>query len=173
MPANSSDHPRPRRGRTSRAPKSISTSKGTSGSSVIRSFIGSNEFGKVVSPVVRSYLSIHGTYPPTAATITDGVAALRQGRTAAEIADGFARDTKIQALSDEQFVTQTYRFVFKRDPSGAELAADVKKLQAGNAQVPVVISGDKAVKYEAVVTAMDRLQKAGVLRVGLSVRQGG
>ena len=53
------------------------------------------------------------------------------------------------------------------------LAAAVKKLQAGNAQVPVVISGDKAVKYEAVVTAMDRLQKAGVLRVGLSVRQGG
>ena len=105
--------------------------KGTTGSSVIRSFIGSNEFGKVVSPVVRSYLSIHGTYPPTAATITDGVAALRQGQTAAQIADGFARDTKVQALSDEQFVTQTYRFVFKRDPSGAELAADVKKLQAG------------------------------------------
>ncbi len=52
------------------------------------------------------------------------------------------------------------------------LADAVKKLQAGNAQVPVVISADKAVKYEQVVRAMDRLQRAGVQRVGLSVRQG-
>ena len=54
----------------------------------------------------------------------------------------------------------------------ARLAAAVKALQAGNAQVPVVISADKAVKYEAVVKAMDTLQKSGVQRVGLSVRQG-
>ena len=53
------------------------------------------------------------------------------------------------------------------------LAADVQALQAGNAKVPVVISADKAVKYEAVVRAMDVLQKAGVQRVGLAVRQGG
>jgi biopolymer transport protein TolR len=53
------------------------------------------------------------------------------------------------------------------------LAADVRALQAGNAQVPVVISADKAVKYEQVVRAMDELQRAGIQRVGLSVRQGG
>ena len=55
----------------------------------------------------------------------------------------------------------------------ATLAAAVKKLQAGNAQVPVVISADRNVKYEAVVQAMDVLQRAGVQRVGLAVRQGG
>jgi len=38
---------------------------------------------------------------------------------------------------------------------------------------PVVISADKGVPYEAVVKAMDALQKAGVQRVGLSVKQGG
>ena len=54
-----------------------------------------------------------------------------------------------------------------------QLAGAVKRLQAGNAQVPVVISADKAVRYEAVVRTMDTLQKSGVLRVGLSVRQGG
>jgi len=54
-----------------------------------------------------------------------------------------------------------------------QLASRVKQLQAGNAQVPVVISADKAVKYEQVVKAMDTLQRAGVQRVGLSVRQGG
>ena len=53
------------------------------------------------------------------------------------------------------------------------LAADVKALQAGNAQVPVVISAEKTVKYEAVVRAMDVLQKSGVQRVGLTVKQGG
>ncbi len=55
----------------------------------------------------------------------------------------------------------------------ARLAAAVKALQAGNPQVPVVISADKAVKYEQVVRAMDVLQRAGIQRVGLSVRQGG
>jgi biopolymer transport protein TolR len=54
-----------------------------------------------------------------------------------------------------------------------ELAAAVQALQAGNAAVPVVISADKAVRYESVVKAMDVLQKAGVQRVGLSVKQGG
>ena len=56
--------------------------------------------------------------------------------------------------------------------SVARLAGAVKALQAGNAQVPVVISADKAVRYEQVVRAMDVLQRAGIQRVGLSVRQG-
>jgi biopolymer transport protein TolR len=55
----------------------------------------------------------------------------------------------------------------------AKLGAAVKALQAGNPQVPVVISADKSVKYEQVVRAMDVLQRAGIARIGLSVRQGG
>ena len=51
------------------------------------------------------------------------------------------------------------------------LAARVRELQAGNANTPVVISADRNVKYEAVVKAMDSLQRAGVQRVGLSVKQ--
>ena len=38
---------------------------------------------------------------------------------------------------------------------------------------PVIISADKGVQYDAVIKAMDALQKAGVQRVGLSVKQGG
>ncbi len=53
------------------------------------------------------------------------------------------------------------------------LAERVIKAQAGDAQAPVVISADKAVKYEAVVKVMDILQKAGVQRVGLSVKSNG
>ncbi|MFO1220470.1 MAG: protein TolR [Burkholderiaceae bacterium] len=54
-----------------------------------------------------------------------------------------------------------------------QLAARVKDLQGGNAETPVVISADKNVKYEQVVKVMDTLQRAGVQRVGLTVRQGG
>jgi biopolymer transport protein TolR len=54
-----------------------------------------------------------------------------------------------------------------------QLAARVKAVQNGNADVPVVISADKQVRYEAVVRVMDTLQRSGVLRVGLSVKQTG
>jgi biopolymer transport protein TolR len=53
----------------------------------------------------------------------------------------------------------------------AQLAARVREKQAGNAEVPVVISADRNVKYENVVRVMDTLQRAGVKRVGLSVKQ--
>jgi biopolymer transport protein TolR len=54
-----------------------------------------------------------------------------------------------------------------------QLGARVKELQAGNANSPVVISADKAVRYEQVVKVMDTLQRAGIQRVGLSVKQTG
>jgi biopolymer transport protein TolR len=54
-----------------------------------------------------------------------------------------------------------------------QLGARVREVQAGNADVPVVISADKTVRYESVVRVMDTLQREGVLRVGLSVQQGG
>ena len=54
------------------------------------------------------------------------------------------------------------------------LVARVKALQgpvaADQPAVPVIISADKSVKYETVVSAMDTLQRAGVARVGLSVQ---
>ena len=50
------------------------------------------------------------------------------------------------------------------------VAARVLELQAGNAATPVVISADRSVKYETVVQVMDALQRAGVQRVGLSVK---
>ena len=57
-----------------------------------------------------------------------------------------------------------------------QLAARVKSKQValpgGGADVPVVISADKSVRYESVVRVMDTLQRAGVRRVGLSVKQG-
>ncbi len=65
--------------------------------------------------------------------------------------------------------------VDQQDPASVtlnQLAAQVRDKQAGNAEVPVVISADKSVRYESVVRVMDTLQRAGVKRVGLSVKQG-
>ena len=53
------------------------------------------------------------------------------------------------------------------------VAARVRELQAGDAATPVVISADRSVKYETVVQVMDALQRAGVQRVGLSVKNSG
>ena len=55
----------------------------------------------------------------------------------------------------------------------SQLATRVKQAQGGRADVPVVISAERKVAYEAVVRVMDTLQKAGVQRVGLSVKQAG
>jgi biopolymer transport protein TolR len=54
-----------------------------------------------------------------------------------------------------------------------KLAERVREAQRGDTQVPVVISGDRTVRYDRVVGVMDTLQRAGVQRLGLSVKQGG
>ena len=51
-----------------------------------------------------------------------------------------------------------------------DMAAAVKKAQAGASNPALVISADRNVKYEVVVKVMDTLQRAGVQRVGLSVQ---
>lgn len=54
-----------------------------------------------------------------------------------------------------------------------ELATTVKREQTRkdlSASSAVVISADRSVKYESVVRVMDKLQRAGVQRIGLSVQ---
>ncbi|MFN4330156.1 MAG: protein TolR [Limnobacter sp.] len=53
------------------------------------------------------------------------------------------------------------------------LAAEVKRLQAGDTERPVVIAAEKSIQYQAVVDAMDTLQRAAVPKVGLLVKPKG
>lgn len=62
-----------------------------------------------------------------------------------------ANDTNEQAVSQDQ------------------LAKEVRALLK-SPQDAVVISADKSVRYETVVRVMDRLQQAGLARIGLSVQ---
>ena len=59
----------------------------------------------------------------------------------------------------------------KQNASMDNVAKIALQLQAGKAQTPVIISADKGITYDNVVQLMDRLQRAGVQRVGLAVRQ--
>ena len=70
---------------------------------------------------------------------------------------------KIKTDSSPSNVGNVALDVVKREPN---VRAALEKA------VPVVISADKAIKYETVVKVMDNLQKAGVSRVGLSVQTG-
>jgi biopolymer transport protein TolR len=82
-------------------------------------------------------------------------------------------DTVIQII-----IGKNESLELKQLPAGKEsaqaaintVADQVKKMQAGQANAAVVISADKSVKYETVVTVMDKLKRAGIERVGLSVQ---
>ena len=67
-----------------------------------------------------------------------------------------------------------------RAGNGKEIRVDRKELirlvavaQARNPEQPVLIAGDKNVKYEAVLEIMDKLQHENVKRVGLLVQTTG
>ena len=53
----------------------------------------------------------------------------------------------------------------------AQMGAQVLAAQGGKADVPVVISADRKVAYERVMDVMSALQKLGVQRIGLAVKQ--
>ena len=81
---------------------------------------------------------------------------------------------QIQISKDEKV---QIKFKTESVPSNVRnVAADIVRIEpavkAGAQAVPVVISADKAIKYETVVQVMDNLNKAGISRVGLSVQTG-
>ena len=125
-----------------------------------------NEINMV--PFIDVMLVLLIIFMVTAPLITTGVVDLpsvgkSQQRPASVVEVIVGSDEKLRLRVDQQ------------DPLGvtlSQLAARVREKQAGNADVPVVISADRSVRYESVVRVMDTLQRAGVRRVGLSVKQG-
>lgn len=60
--------------------------------------------------------------------------------------------------------------VSERTISRAELAAAIKEARGKDAELSVLVGGDKDARYEAVLQVMDELKKQGVQRVGLQVK---
>jgi len=60
--------------------------------------------------------------------------------------------------------------VSERAISRGELAAAIKEARGKDADLAVLVGGDKDARYEAVLQVMDELKKQGVQRVGLQVK---
>ena len=61
----------------------------------------------------------------------------------------------------------------ERSMTRSELSAAILDAQRKNPEQPVLIVGDKNVKYEAVLSIMDELQRQQVKRIGLLVQPTG
>jgi biopolymer transport protein TolR len=60
--------------------------------------------------------------------------------------------------------------VSERTVSQSELGAVVKAMKGKEAELSVLVGGDKNARYESVLQAMDELRKQGVTKVGLQVK---
>jgi len=60
--------------------------------------------------------------------------------------------------------------VSERTISRGELASAIKEVRGKNADLSVLVGGDKDARYEAVLQVMDELRKQGVTKVGLQVK---
>jgi biopolymer transport protein TolR len=60
----------------------------------------------------------------------------------------------------------------QRDIPRAQALRELRILHTQYPNAPVVISADKALRYETVIGLMDELQKAGINDVKLSVKSG-
>ncbi len=59
-----------------------------------------------------------------------------------------------------------------RKLSRDDLLVELRRLQQTHAEQPVLIAGDKAARYEAVLDVMDLLQREGIQKIGLLVQPG-
>ena len=60
--------------------------------------------------------------------------------------------------------------ISERTVAQSELGGVVKAMKGKNAELSVLVGGDKNARYESVLQAMDELRKQGVTRVGLQVK---
>jgi len=124
-----------------------------------------NEINMV--PFIDVMLVLLVIFMVTAPLITTGVVDLPSVGKAAQRP---AKVVEVIVGNDEQLKLK----VDGGEPAPAtlrDLVGRVRQAQGNDADAPVVISADRNVKYEAVVKVMDTLQRAGVRRVGLSVKQ--
>jgi biopolymer transport protein TolR len=72
-------------------------------------------------------------------------------------------EIKVRSRNAGESIERTVGLADLKDAIGA----------VGGDKLPVVISGDRQVRYEAIIEVMDQLQKMNVGRVGLMVKPAG
>ena len=83
-----------------------------------------------------------------------------------------ARETPIsvEVKADKSVSVRDTKNGSERKATLKEVGGIVLQMQGGEADRPVVISGDKKVEYDAIMQVMDGLKQQGIARVGLSVQ---
>jgi biopolymer transport protein TolR len=83
-----------------------------------------------------------------------------------------ASDPVVVTLKPDKSITVEDRLPQNRRTINASLdsVADQVQTMLGGMERPVVISADKGAQYDSVIAILDRLQRAGVKRVGLLAR---
>ena len=121
-----------------------------------------------VVPYIDVMLVLLVIFMVTAPLITPGVVDLPSVGKAAQAPEA---PIEVYVKSDGSFVLRerVRGSTQDRRMSSAELTQYVRQRLAGS-KTPVVIGGDKDVRYEAVLKVMDELQRNNVARVGLLVK---
>ena len=99
------------------------------GSHVIRSFMASSEFGKVIAPPIRLHLALHGTYPGSSGVVRSHGDAIRSGASLVSIADRMVSAGAIAGLDDRAFVTRVLSHTSDRSPTSDEVTAGLAHLR--------------------------------------------
>ena len=120
-----------------------------------------------VVPYVDVMLVLLVIFMVTAPLVTPGQIELP---TVAKSAQAPAQPVEVIIKADGALRLRDREKGVDREIDRAALARYAKERQAQNPDTPVVISGDRNVKYEAVLGVMDDLSKNDIRRVGLSVK---
>lgn len=124
-----------------------------------------------VVPYIDVMLVLLAIFMVTAPMMTTGVIDLPSVGKAEQVP---LSPIEIQIKSDQSLsIRDQSRKSTERLVTHAEMLSFVKAAQAKNPDQPVVIAGDKDVRYKAVLAVMEELQRAQVRRVGLLVQPSG
>jgi biopolymer transport protein TolR len=124
-----------------------------------------------VVPYVDVMLVLLVIFMVTAPLVTPGVIELP---TVGQAGQPRVVPIEIFVRADENLVFRerdaSGHIVLEREAVRDELARLLNDARARNAEISVLIGGDRSARYEAVLTVMDELRRLGVQKVGLQVK---
>ena len=165
---------------------------GWSGPRVIQAFMDSKEFGRVRSPLVRLWIAVTGSPPASAEVFDEAARRYASGTALGQIARELisnpatvdAAGVAVSTKTNEQFVRDTTRNIYGREPSAQGLADSLLLLSQGTtrgnylalqAMSPAVIDQLVPEVYVTMsyVGMLDRIADAGGYRFWVPAVRGG
>jgi biopolymer transport protein TolR len=122
-----------------------------------------------VVPYIDVMLVLLVIFMVTAPLIPTGVIELPRAGQSASQPEAYI-EILVHADGELRLATRNLPRNEERSTTRPQLAATLRDLHKANPMMPVVISGDRQVRYEAIIDVMDELQRQNVRRVALMVQ---